>query len=372
MVGVFTAKTKEGEKVARREGVHGQPEVEPRATVAWPIFAAAAMRRFILTPLRWLGASIFWGIVVTALWVLLLKVADPPVTMVMAEQAHEQESFARTWKDLDEMSLWMPLAVIASEDQKFMDHHGFDMEALEKAWAEYDKPTRRKKLKGASSLSQQTAKNVFLWDGRTLLRKGCEAWFTILIETFWSKERILEVYLNVAETGKGRFGAEAAAQGCFGKSAAKLSQREAALIAVQLPSPRRYSCKRPGPFTTRRAAWVVRNINNLGNVLDPAVRAKNTKAREEKEARKARRKKKVVSHGPVRATPRTRALTAQHKDLRWQNLDRFGLPRAATLAVTCAQRMSVQPSAMAAASSRGGFATKRSSDLSSLSDPLII
>lgn len=253
------------------------------------------MRRFILTPLRWLGASIFWGIVVSALWVLLLKVADPPVTMVMAEQAREQEEFSRKWKDLDEMSLWMPLAVIASEDQKFMDHNGFDMEALEKAWAEYDKPARRKKLKGASSLSQQTAKNVFLWDGRTLLRKGCEAWFTILIETFWSKERILEVYLNVAETGKGRFGAEAAAQGCFGKPATQLSQREAALIAVQLPSPRRYSCKRPGPFTTRRAAWVVRNINNLGNVLDPAVRAKNTKARDEKEARKARRKKKKVA-----------------------------------------------------------------------------
>lgn len=252
------------------------------------------MRRFVLTPLRWLGAAAFWSVVVSVLWVLLLKVADPPVTMVMAEQANEQESFARTWKDLDEISLWMPLAVIASEDQKFMDHHGFDMEALEKAWADYDKPTRRKKLKGASSLSQQTAKNVFLWDGRTLLRKGCEAWFTILIEVFWSKERILEVYLNVAETGKGRFGAEAAAQGCFGKAAAKLSQREAALIAVQLPSPRRYSCKRPGPFTTRRAAWVVRNINNLGNVLDPAVREKNTKAREEKEARKARRKKKVA------------------------------------------------------------------------------
>ena len=178
------------------------------------------MRRYVLTPLKWLGATAFWCVVVSVLWVLLLGAVDPPVTWIMVQQSNEQKDFARTWKDLDEISLWMPLAVIASEDQKFMDHSGFDMEALEKAWAEYDKPKRRSKLKGASTISQQTAKNVFLWDGRTLLRKGIEAWFTILIETFWTKERILEVYLNVAETGAGRFGAEAAAQHCFGKPAA--------------------------------------------------------------------------------------------------------------------------------------------------------
>ena len=250
------------------------------------------MRRFLLTPLKWFGAIAFWCLVVSVLWVLLLGAVDPPVTWIMVEQSNEQKEFARTWKDLDEISVWMPLAVIASEDQKFMDHFGFDMEALEEAWAAYDKPTRRNKLKGASSISQQTAKNVFLWDGRTLVRKGVEAWFTILIETFWSKERILEVYLNVAETGAGRFGAEAAAQHCFGKAAAKLSQSQAALIAVLLPSPRRYSCKRPGPFTARRQAWVVRNINNLGNVLDPAVRERNEKALQAKEERKARRNKK--------------------------------------------------------------------------------
>ena len=196
------------------------------------------MRRYVLTPLKWLGATAFWCVVVSVLWVLLLGAVDPPVTWIMVQQSNEQKDFARTWKDLDEISLWMPLAVIASEDQKFMDHNGFDMEALEKAWAEYDKPKRRSKLKGASTISQQTAKNVFLWDGRTLLRKGIEAWFTLLIETFWNKERILEVYLNVAETGAGRFGAEAAAQHCFGKPAAKLSQSQTALIAVLLPSPR--------------------------------------------------------------------------------------------------------------------------------------
>ncbi|MBK9195617.1 MAG: monofunctional biosynthetic peptidoglycan transglycosylase [Flavobacteriales bacterium] len=250
------------------------------------------MRRYVLTPLKWLGATAFWCVVVSVLWVLLLGAVDPPVTWIMVQQSNEQKDFARTWKDLDEISLWMPLAVIASEDQKFMDHSGFDMEALEKAWAEYDKPKRRSKLKGASTISQQTAKNVFLWDGRTLLRKGIEAWFTLLIETFWNKERILEVYLNVAETGAGRFGAEAAAQHCFGKPAAKLTQSQAALVAVLLPSPRRYSCKKPGPFTGRRQAWVVRNINNLGNVLDPAIRKRNEKALQAKEERKARRKKK--------------------------------------------------------------------------------
>ncbi|QQR86607.1 MAG: monofunctional biosynthetic peptidoglycan transglycosylase [Flavobacteriales bacterium] len=273
------------------------------------------MRRFILPPLRWLCAMAFWCVVVSVLWVLLLRVADPPVTGVMVEQAGAQESFERTWKDLDEMSLWMPLAVIASEDQKFMDHRGFDREALEEAWANYNNPKRRNsRLKGASTISQQTAKNVFLWDGRTLVRKGIEAWFTVLLEAFWSKERILEVYLNVAETGKGRFGTEAASQGCFGKAAAKLSQREAALIAVQLPSPRRYSCKRPGPFTTRRAAWVVRNINNLGNVLDPAVREKNAKAKEDKEARKARRKKKVAWMAPVGWIASSQSLLAMTMD----------------------------------------------------------
>ncbi|MEO8066941.1 MAG: monofunctional biosynthetic peptidoglycan transglycosylase [Flavobacteriales bacterium] len=250
------------------------------------------MKRYILTPLKWLVATAFWCVVVSVLWVLLLGAVDPPVTWIMVEQSNEQKDFARTWKDLDEISVWMPLAVIASEDQKFMDHRGFDMEALQKAWAEYDRPTRRNKLKGASTISQQTAKNVFLWDGRTLLRKGVEAWFTILIETFWTKERILEVYLNVAETGKGRFGAEAAAETCFGKAALKLSQGQAALIAVILPSPRIYNCKRPGPFTARRQAWVVRNMYNLGNVLDPAVRERNEKALQAKEERKARRKKK--------------------------------------------------------------------------------
>ena len=155
----------------------------------------------------------------------------------------------------------MPLAVIASEDQRFLKHNGFDHAAIQAAM-EYNRNHERKI--GASTLSQQTAKNVFLWPSRSWLRKGLEAWFTVLIEVFWSKERIMEVYLNVIEMGPQCFGAEAAAQRFFKKPAHKLSRREAALIAAALPHPKRSDPARPSAYLTKRGQFIEKQMRNLG------------------------------------------------------------------------------------------------------------
>jgi len=245
----------------------------------------------VRTVFRWLFASALWTIVVSVLWVLLLGAIDPPVTWVMAEQAGEQKEFRRHWRDLEEISRDMPLAVMAAEDQKFMEHFGFDMEAIRKAM-DFNARKKGKRVKGASTISQQTAKNVFCWPGRTFVRKGLEAWFTVLIEVFWTKERIVEVYLNVAETGKGRFGVEAASLHCFGKPAARLSRSQAALIAAVLPSPRRFDCARPSSYVARRQSWIIRQMNNLGDLFDPAVRERMRQEQERKEQREQRRRRR--------------------------------------------------------------------------------
>ncbi len=251
------------------------------------------MLRTLSSLLRSTAAIGFWCIVVSVSWVALLGVADPPVTWIMVEQALEQEEFHRRDMRLEEMARAMPLAVISSEDQRFMTHNGFSWKAIEKA---LESNKKGKRVKGASTISQQTAKNVFLWPGRTYLRKGLEAWFTILIETLWTKERILEVYLNVAEMGKGVFGAEAAARQCFGKPAAKLTPAQAALITVTLPSPRRFSCARPSAYVRSRQQWVLRQMRHVGDVLDPEVLARRKakiEAEEKREhAREERRRKR--------------------------------------------------------------------------------
>lgn len=184
----------------------------------------------------------------------------------------------------------MPLAVIAAEDQKFFDHHGFDVEAMRKAYA-YNVRKKGRRTKGASTLSQQTAKNVFCWPGRTYVRKAAEAWFTLLIEALWSKERIIEVYLNVAETGKGRFGVEQAARDCYGHGAGLLNPDKAARIAAVLPLPR----KRNPCASTARSGWIVRQMGNLGDLFDPAVRERarlEQERREERAKARARRRRK--------------------------------------------------------------------------------
>lgn len=169
--------------------------------------------------------------------------------------------FRKDWVPIESISPHLYRAVIASEDQKFLDHGGFDWEAIESALEENK---TGKRIRGGSTISNQTAKNVFLWPGRNLLRKGMEAYFTILMEFFWSKERIMEVYLNVIEMGDGIYGAEAASQFYFGKSAAELNRQEAALIAAVLPNPRRWRPDQPSSYIRQRQAWILRNMRNLG------------------------------------------------------------------------------------------------------------
>jgi monofunctional biosynthetic peptidoglycan transglycosylase len=163
--------------------------------------------------------------------------------------------------NLQKISPNLPLAVVASEDQKFPEHHGFDVEAIEKAYALNQHSHR---IHGASTISQQVAKNLFLWSGRSYFRKGLEAWFTVLIEGCWPKRRILEVYLNIAEFGSGIYGAEAAAQHFFHKSAARLTRSDAAVLAAVLPSPERYSVAAPSRYVQQRREWIMGQMQALG------------------------------------------------------------------------------------------------------------
>lgn len=257
------------------------------ALLLWRRHSDEALKK-LLSIARLLGALGFWGVLLTASWAALLGVADPPVTYAMLEQRFEQGGIRRADRALEEIARALPLAIIASEDQRFMTHCGFSWEQIRKAM-ERNKKGRR--IKGASTISQQTAKNVFLWPGRTWLRKGLEAWFTVLIEALWTKERILEVYLNVAEMGKGVFGAEAAAQSCFGKPASRLSPSEAALLAATLPAPRRFNCRAPSGYVQGRQQWVLRQMRNVGDVLDPDVLRRRKEALQREEDRKARNRR---------------------------------------------------------------------------------
>ncbi len=169
----------------------------------------------------------------------------------------------KDWVSLDEISPDLQLAVVCAEDQNFLEHYGFDLDAIEKA-LKHNKNHKRKR--GASTISQQTAKNVFLYDGRNWIRKGLEVYFTFLIELTWNKERIMEVYLNVIEFGDGIYGAEAASQHFFKASAKDLTRNEAALLAAVLPAPRKYSAKAPGSYIKKRQAWILSQMNNWGEL----------------------------------------------------------------------------------------------------------
>jgi monofunctional biosynthetic peptidoglycan transglycosylase len=165
------------------------------------------------------------------------------------------------WKHASAISPNLPIALVAAEDQNFPNHHGFDFKAIDKAIASNK---RGRKIRGASTISQQLAKNLFLWSGRSYLRKGLEAWYTVLIEVLWPKSRIIEVYANVVEFGDGIYGAEAAAQAFFDKPASRLTATESARLAAVLPSPRRYNAARPGPYVQRRTRWIERQVRHLG------------------------------------------------------------------------------------------------------------
>lgn len=203
-------------------------------------------RRPILTVLLVLAALPIGG-------VLIHTVAPPPLTLLMAREFVAGHGLDYRWRSLNQISPNLVASAIAAEDARFCSHGGFDMQAIERALKNNE---NGRKVRGGSTISQQTAKNVFLWPGRDWVRKGFEAGYTLMIETVWSKRRIMEVYLNVAEMGPGVFGAEAAARHWFDKSAADLTPREAARIAAILPSPRRYSASSPGPYVRRRTSRI--------------------------------------------------------------------------------------------------------------------
>ena len=186
--------------------------------------------------------------------VALYRVVPPPITYLMVERMFEGRGFDRRWVPLNQISPQLVRAVIASEDSGFCEHHGFDVAAIEKALHHNEVSER---LRGGSTISQQTAKNVFLWPDRDWVRKGLEAWFTVLIEGIWGKPRIMEVYLNSIEWGPGVYGAEAAAQHNFGVSAAKLSPAQAARLAVIIPKPLSWRAARPGAYVRRRSGTIV-------------------------------------------------------------------------------------------------------------------
>ncbi len=207
-------------------------------------------------------------VVFTVSWVLVLKWLPVWYTPLMAVKSIENISDKtyvtyKTWKPLKKISKNMVMAVIASEDNRFDTHSGFDFVEIDRA---LDAHERGKKLRGASTISQQTAKNVFLFPSRSFIRKGFEAYFTLLIEIIWGKERIMEVYLNVAEMGRGVFGAEAAAKVHFKTSAYKLSPRQSALIAATLPNPIKRTASNPSNYVSRRAARIQ---NLMGKVAKP-------------------------------------------------------------------------------------------------------
>jgi monofunctional biosynthetic peptidoglycan transglycosylase len=199
-------------------------------------------RRLWLWPLTFIVSFL----ILSFLWVLLYRVVNPPITLT---QLFDGNGAQRQWMGIEKIDREMARAVIAGEDSKFCSHYGFDQDAIEAAF-------RRNMegggvLRGGSTISQQTAKNAFLWQGGGYFRKGLEAWFTLLIETFWSKRRIMEVYLNVAETGIGTYGANAGAQRYFGKDASRLTRQEAARIAAVLPLPKKRGAVDPAGFTRR-------------------------------------------------------------------------------------------------------------------------
>jgi monofunctional biosynthetic peptidoglycan transglycosylase len=226
----------------------------------------------------WKGTLWFLGL--SILFTILFRFVPIPITPLMlircAENAVDGKKvrIVKDWQSLDKISNHLQLAVVASEDQRFLTHYGFDFEALQKAKKYNEKMEKRKKkkIRGGSTISQQTAKNVFLWHGTTFvtkaIRKVFEVYFTVLIETLWSKERIMEVYLNVIEMGDGIYGAEAASQYYFKHSAAKLSASEAALIAAILPNPRKYSASRPGPYVSKRQGNILIQMGYFGGKLD--------------------------------------------------------------------------------------------------------
>lgn len=211
------------------------------------IWLIRAVLGWVRRPIRSLVRGVFWFCVFSALITSAYRWINPPITITIIGQWIDQGTLERDWRSLDEISPHLPRAVIAAEDARFCNHYGFDFIEIRKALADADR------RRGASTITQQVAKNVFLWPDASWFRKGLEAGFTVLIEAFWPKARTMEVYLNVAEFGPGVFGAEAAARHAFGKSAIDLTRAEASRLAAILPNPRERSASQPSNFVAKRA-----------------------------------------------------------------------------------------------------------------------
>lgn len=226
------------------------------------------MREWLRRAARVLGLALLGWVGLSVLLVLMFRVVPVGGSMVMVERkveawlAGESLDIRQQWRPWSQLSDNAKLAVIAAEDQRFPTHHGFDFVELRRAVMA---SLNGDDLRGASTLSQQTAKNLFLWTGRNWVRKGLEAWFTLLIELLWPKERILEVYLNIAEWDNGVFGLEAAAQHYFGVSAAALTPVQASRLAAILPNPRGWSASRPSSYVLQRSDWIRGQMRNLGH-----------------------------------------------------------------------------------------------------------
>lgn len=210
----------------------------------------------------WIKRIVIWFLAFSLSWVIIDRFLPVPFTYLMLLRAVEEDSapIRKDWVAGEDISMNLKRAVIASEDQSFVEHYGFDGQAI---WKAFKRNLKSKKLRGGSTISQQTAKNVFLWPGRSYIRKLLEAYYTMLVELFWSKERIMTVYLNVIEMGDGIYGAEAAAQHYFKKSAAELTKSEAALIAAVLPNPRKWSPAKPNAYILKRQRSILNRMNKL-------------------------------------------------------------------------------------------------------------
>lgn len=210
--------------------------------------------------------AIFWFLALSLIWVLIYRFVNPPFTYLMLQRAIERKidgkdlKIDKSWMRIEDISTNLKKAAIAGEDVNFLNHRGFDFKAMETAFV---KNNKGKKIRGGSTISQQTAKNVFLWPGRSYIRKAFEAYFTVLIELLWGKERILEVYLNVIEMGDGIYGAEAAVQNYWGKSADSMSNSQAALLVAVLPNPLRWNPSRPSRFVYYKQGLILRNMRTL-------------------------------------------------------------------------------------------------------------
>ena len=215
-----------------------------------------AKRKFDIFSKAW---TIIWrALLLLVVVLLLLRFVPPPTTAFMLQSPYP---VTQDWISIDKLPSYMPLAVVASEDQRFPNHFGVDFAAISKALSQYDDGDS---LRGASTITQQTAKNLFLWSGRSFVRKGLEAGFAVSLETLWGKKRILEVYLNIAEFGQGIYGVEAASQHYFGRSASKLTMNQAARLAIMLPSPRTRSPNDLTFYLRQRVIWVERQMQQLG------------------------------------------------------------------------------------------------------------